>query len=175
PMPAPVLSAPDDHFAASPDCCVNGSAGGRVSGAGGHPVVSVGILSPSALEIMIATVPIIPSPHDHLSARPYCGVIRPANWRICCAGSCPTVRIWVISPAGAEKICTSSSPDDHFTASPYCCVSLSGFGGIVGADGYPAVRPRIISPAGIQVAGGAIDTAPDNHFTPRPNCRVIIP
>ena len=39
-----VGSAPDDHFAAGPDCRVTGSASGRVGGAGGGPTVSDGIV-----------------------------------------------------------------------------------------------------------------------------------
>src|SRR6267154_417579 len=123
---------------------------------------------------MIVTVPIIPSPYEHLSARPYCGVRHPANWRVRCAGSCPTIRIGVISPAGVDEIRTDPAPYDHFTATPDCCVSLSGFGCIGSVGGCPAVGPWIISPSGIQVAG-AIDTAPNNHFTTGPDCRVIIP
>src|SRR4029077_11234630 len=123
---------------------------------------------------MIVTVPIIPSPYEHLSARPHSGVRHAANWRIRCADSCPTIRVGVISPAGVKEIRSNPAPYDHFTATPYCCVSLSGFGCIGGAGGCPAVSHRIISPAGIQVAG-AIATAPDEHFTTGPDSRVIIP
>ena len=45
----PSYSAPDDHFTASPNCRVIVSGLGRISSAGGHPAVSAGIVSPSAL------------------------------------------------------------------------------------------------------------------------------
>src|SRR4051794_34328346 len=119
---------------------------------------------------MIAAVHIIPSPHDNLSAGPYCGVKRPANWRVRCAGSCPTIHVRIISAASVKIIRTISAPDHHFTASPCCCVSQSSFGCIDGAGRCPTVAPRIISPARVQEAGVA--TAPDNHFCACPDCRV---
>ena len=34
-----ILPAPDDHFTASPDCCVLGSRRGRIDGAGRGPTI----------------------------------------------------------------------------------------------------------------------------------------
>ena len=118
---------------------------------------------------MIVTVPIIPSPYEHLTARPHSGVRQAANWRIRCAGSCPTIRVGVISPAGVH--CPTSrktTPYDHFTPSPDTRVNLSGFRRTGGAGDYPAVAAGIISPARIQVAA-VINTTPDDHFTARPH------
>src|SRR4029079_3263466 len=120
---------------------------------------------------MIVTVVIIASPRDHLSARPYGCVKDPANWRIRCAGRCPTIRLGIISPAGVLKAAAGlSAPDNHFTASPHRCVKIPAIRRVGGAGGCPAVGRRIISPAGIQEAGVA--TAPDNHFSAGPDCGV---
>ncbi len=172
---AAVVSAPDDHLTASPHCCVIASGHGRISSAGGHPAVSAGIVSPSTLEIMIVTVKIIPSPHDHLSARPYGGVIRPANWRIRYAGGCPTIATGIISPAGVYEIrCRSLRPRRSFHYQSILLCDQLGLRRIGEAGGGPSIRIGVVSPAGIQVAGGIL-TAPDDHFTAGPDCRVKSP
>ena len=45
-------AAPDDHFAAGPDCSVTVSARGRVGGASGCPTVRAGIVSPAGVETL---------------------------------------------------------------------------------------------------------------------------
>jgi hypothetical protein len=45
-----VISAPDDHFAASPHRRVKVSASGRASGAGGCPTIGAGIISAAGVE-----------------------------------------------------------------------------------------------------------------------------
>ena len=44
------ISAPNDHFTASPDCRVTASASGRVGGAGGCPTIRAGIVSPAGVQ-----------------------------------------------------------------------------------------------------------------------------
>ena len=52
------VSAPDDHFAAGPDCRVNVSGSGRVGGAGGCPAIRAGIVSPAGVkEVSITSCP----------------------------------------------------------------------------------------------------------------------
>ena len=46
-----VISAPDDHFTAGPDCRVIVSGSGRVGGAGGCPTVGAGIVSAAGVQI----------------------------------------------------------------------------------------------------------------------------
>ena len=41
-----VVSPPDDHFAAGPDCRVKVSRSGRIGGAGGRPTVCAGLYLP---------------------------------------------------------------------------------------------------------------------------------
>ena len=43
-------SAPNDHFAAGPDCCVTGTPRRRVGSAGRRPVVRAGIVSAAGVE-----------------------------------------------------------------------------------------------------------------------------
>ena len=67
------------------------------------------------------------------------------------------------------------SPDNHFTAGPDCCVHPPLTWCVDGAGGCPTVRARIVSPAGVKRYGrlSAWDaSAPDNHFTAGPHCRV---
>ena len=60
---ADIISAPDDHFAAGPDCRVNESGSGRVGGAGGCPTIGAGIISAAGVEI----VPMISPPQTIIS------------------------------------------------------------------------------------------------------------
>ena len=77
---AAVGSAPDDHFAAGPDCRVTDSADGRVGGAGGCPTVGAGIISARRCS---NTCRRRSAPDDHFAAGPDCRVIpfvRQARW-----------------------------------------------------------------------------------------------
>ena len=47
---AAIISAPDDHFTAGPDCRVIGSGSGRIGGAGGCPTVRARIVSPAGVQ-----------------------------------------------------------------------------------------------------------------------------
>ena len=51
-----IVSAPDDHFAAGPDCRVKVSGSGRVGGAGGCPTVRAGIVSAAGVQIVAGLV-----------------------------------------------------------------------------------------------------------------------
>src|SRR5207253_5948159 len=68
---AAVVSAPDDHFAASPGCCVMVSASGRIDGAGGCPTVCAGIISSAGVQRVAAGQS---APDDHFTAGPDCRV-----------------------------------------------------------------------------------------------------
>ena len=71
------ISAPDDHFAASPDCRVIGSGVGRIGGAGGCPSISAGVILPAGIK---SAVGVGSAPDDHFAAGPHCGVkYRPAG------------------------------------------------------------------------------------------------
>src|SRR2546430_1798108 len=53
---AAAVSAPDDHFAAGPDCRVTGSASRRVGGTGGCPTVGAGIISSASVQKVVAPI-----------------------------------------------------------------------------------------------------------------------
>ena len=72
---AVTLSAPNDHFAASPDCRVPETAIGRSRRGCGRPTVGDGIVSAAGVEIVGAAVA---TPHNHFAAGPYCGMFGPA-------------------------------------------------------------------------------------------------
>ena len=67
----------------------------------------------------------------------------------------------------------SSAPDDHFAAGPHCRVSESGSGRVGRAGGCPTVGAGIVSARRCsKTAEGAVTSAPDDHFTAGPDCRV---
>jgi len=53
-------------------------------------------------------------------------------------------------------------------------VRVSLIGRIGGTGGCPGVRAGIVSPASVQIAAGGAKSAPDDHFTAGPNCRVEV-
>src|SRR5205814_2267635 len=64
---------------------------------------------------------------------------------------------------------------DHFTAGPDCRVKYSGKGRASDGGGRPTVGAGIISTAGVQKVdsiGSSGTSAPDDHFTAGPHCRV---
>ena len=69
-------SSPDDHFTASPHCCVILSASGRVGRAGGHPTIRAGIVSPAGVQLAASSSS---TPDDHFTASPHCRVKRPGH------------------------------------------------------------------------------------------------
>jgi hypothetical protein len=114
------------------------------------------------------------APYDHFVAGPYCRVICSANRRASGAGSCPTIRVRIVSPAGVKNVgrkASISAPDDHFAASPHCGVKVSVSRSISEAGGCPIVSGRIISSAGVKIAVAVI-SAPDDHFAASPGRRV---
>ena len=68
--PAVRFSAPDDHFAAGPDCRMKSRAAGAF-GAGGCPTIGAGIVSPAGVKSMAVD---LSAPDDHFTAGPYCRV-----------------------------------------------------------------------------------------------------
>ena len=51
---------------------------------------------------------------------------------------------------------------------------VSRYGRISGAGGCPGVRAGIVSPASVEEVEAVILSAPDNHLTAGPNCRVRV-
>ena len=164
-------SAPDDHFTAGPDCRVNVSGSGRVSGAGGCPTVRAGIVSPAGVQ-KSRCCRTRPRRSFHCRSRLPCeGFVQRARWWCWWLSNCPC---WdyicrQCSKAGIHL----STPNDHFTAGPDCRVHVSASRRIGGAGGCPTIGAGIVSPAGIQRACRPRST-PDDHFTAGPDCRVKV-
>jgi hypothetical protein len=49
----------------------------------------------------------------------------------------------------------------------------SGSRRISGAGCCPAVGARVVSPAGVEITRAGNTSAPDDHFTAGPHCRVL--
>ena len=92
-----VISTPDDHFTAGPDCRVSLSGRGHVGGARGCPTVRAGIVSPAGVKIGVV---ITATPDDHFTAGPDRGVKGSGSGRVGGAGGYPTIRAGIVSPAG---------------------------------------------------------------------------
>ena len=120
--PVLYLSAPDDHFTATPNRGMTASAVGGVGGAGSCPTVRAGIIS-AACACVAATYG--SAPDNHFMAGPDCRVTRSTLGGIGHGGRCPTVRAGEVLPAslkGDSAIVTT--PDDHRSAGPHCCVTI---------------------------------------------------
>ncbi len=147
----------------------------RVGGAGGCPTVSARIVSAAGVQTDGTA---LSAPDDHLVAGPDCCVIFSASGRVSGAGGCPTVSARVVSTAGIQIAGTAlSAPDDHFAGAvvPYGRVIVSRLGRVGEAGGCPTVGAGIVSAAGVNKGGldVAVKSAPDDHFSSGPHCRVI--
>src|SRR5436190_2216565 len=81
-------SAPDDHFAAGPDCRVKDSCKRGVSSAGSNPTIRDRVVSAASIRAIVA---ITSSPHNHLTARPHSAVTVSRRGRAGETGGDPTV------------------------------------------------------------------------------------
>ena len=161
-----VVSAPDNHFAACPDRCVEGSSIWRVGGAGGGPTVDSGIIAPARLDTMAVPITTPPTPDDHFAAGPHYCVIVLSIRRVGGAGGCPTIHSRIVSAAGIQILVTT--PDDHFTAGPDCCVIGASSRHVGSARGCPAIHNRIVFPACVKsvTRKNAAGAAPDDISLP---------
>src|SRR6266404_2445290 len=141
---------------------------GCVCGAGRHPTVGAGVVSPAGVKIHWR-VAALPAPNDHFGAGPHCGVID--SWRGCAngGGSHPSVASRIISAASIAnaKRGVLPAPDDHFAAGPYRSVKSTTQYIIRDAGSRPTVVGRVILAAGVWV-DRPISSTPDNHFAPCP-------
>ncbi len=116
-----IITAPDDHFTARPDCRVELAWSGRIVGAGGYPIIRAGIISPPGVQISETTIR-FSAPDDHFATGPDCGVICPASWNVGRASGCPAIKSGIVSASGVQLLAATidhiATPDDHFTAGP---------------------------------------------------------
>jgi hypothetical protein len=130
-----VGAAPDNHFAASPYCCMARSTIWHVSSAGSCPIVCCRIISPAGAIVSSA-------PDDHFRAGPHCRMCRSTRWCVQGTRGCPAVCARIVSTAGVQvslRVIVITSPNDHFAATPYGGMSVSCQGDISDTDGCPRV------------------------------------
>ena len=167
------LSTPDDHFTAGPDCRVNASASGRVGRAGGCPTIRAGIVSPAGVQTVAA---INSAPNDHFTAGPDCRVTVSGRGRVGRAGGCPTIRAGIVSPAGVQIVHRHIHPKRSFHCrSRLPCDTHRAVGALVVLVAVQLSVLGIVSPAGVRrLPVPSTVSAPDDHFTAGPDCRVTV-
>jgi hypothetical protein len=169
-----VVSAPDNHLAASPHRSVNLSGKGCVCNTSGYPTVGTTIV-PAPVVKVHAGVAEDATPDDHFAAGPYRCVRVSRRGGVGCAGSRPTIASRIVSAASVAivKRGVDAAPDDHFAAGPYCGVSSTAEYIIRDAGSRPTVRVRIVSAARVQI-DRLISSTPHHHFAARPD-RSMVP
>ena len=135
------VSAPDNHLTADPNCRVKESRNGRISGAGGCPAISAGIVSPASVQSAASRF----RPRRSSHCRSKLPRVSLAHGRISRAGGCPSVSAGIVPPACVQRAAVGSAPDDHLTAGPNGRVEFSRKGRINGAGRCPAIRAGIIA------------------------------
>ena len=92
------MSSPDDHFA-SPYCRVIPRAEGALVGLVAVQLFVPGSYLPPVLKRYNWRLAIESTPDDHFTAGPHCRVTPSGSGRIGGAGSCPSIRTGIVSPA----------------------------------------------------------------------------
>ncbi len=94
------IPAPDNHFAASPDCRVRVSRGRCASRGGSCPTVIGRVIF--AARVRVVERFINPAPDNHFAPGPDCRVSDPAEREVQDAGGRPSVRARIVLPAGVQ-------------------------------------------------------------------------
>src|SRR5207248_893024 len=103
------------------------------------PTVRGGIISSPAVRTS-GGISRASTPDDHFTAGPDCRMNVPTSGRIDGAGSCPNIRVGIVSPAGVQNSAgVTSTPDDHFNAGPDCRVKVSSTRSISGGRSGPRI------------------------------------
>ena len=140
--------------------------------AGGRPTIRAGIVSPAGVQIVAV---IRSTPDDHFAAGPDCRVTESGRGRVGGAGGCPTIRAGIVSPAGVQIDvpsslhprrsfrCRSRLPCDRIgQRARWSCWWLSNYSCW---DCISRQCSKALCHHG---------SAPDDHFTAGPHCRVIV-
>jgi hypothetical protein len=135
-------SAPDDHFDARPNACMQEPSSRRSRR--WHPTVSVWIVPPTRICNVVADS----CPNNHFTPGPNCRMAITRRRRVRSAGSHPTIRNWSVFSTGVNRP-IKSTPDDHFSASPNSRVVVAPCGRVRKTGGCPTVCAGIIPPAGV--------------------------
>src|SRR5206468_1207288 len=150
----------------------------RAGGAGSCPTVGGGAVSAAGVQIAAAGErAAVSAPDDHLAASPRCRVSESCSGRAGGGGGRPTVCVGIVSTSGVEKDLVDvvvAAPADHLAACLHCGLPISGIGRAGGAGGYPTIGAGVVSAAGVQIAKDEALSAPDDHYTVGPHCRVYL-
>ena len=116
---------------------------------------------------------IISAPDDHFTAGPHCRVTVSGSGRVGRAGGCPTIRAGIVSPAGVQIVVRHHI---HPRRSFHCrstlpCDTYRPVGALVVLVAVQLSVLGLYLPPVFKVAA-AIRSAPDDHFTAGPHCRV---
>ena len=167
------LLRPDDHFTAGPDCRVTVSAEGALVVPGGCPRIRAGIVSPAG--VRGAPGDIHPKRSFHCRSRLPCDPTR-AEGALLVLVAVQRIRAGIVSARRCSNSrCSSilSAPDDHFTAGPDCRVISSASRArwwCWWLSNYPCWD--CISRRCSDSLTTLLESAPNDHFTAGPNCRV---
>ena len=165
----PSYTTPDDHFTAGPDCRVIDSARGRVGGAGGCPTIRAGIVSPASVQM--ATSHFRPRRSFHCQSRLPCDRRAAGALVVLVAVQLSVLGLYLPPVLKWPYRSISIHPRRSFHCRSRLPCDRSGRGRVDRAGGCPTIRAGIVSPASVRKVVDII-SAPDDHFTAGPDCRV---
>ena len=111
----------------------------------------------------------LPTPDDHFTAGPRCGVSPSGSGRASCGGSWSSYRCWDLTSRRCpkrEKNGLNSAPDDHFAARPDCSVIVSRHGREGGGSCCPTVHVWVALSHRCLTTVGSSAATPDDISLP---------
>ena len=167
---AGVISAPDDHFTAGPDCRVTIRAAGALVVLVAVQLSVLGLYLPPVFRYAAAS---ISTPDDHFTAGPDCRVNVSGSGRVGGAGGCPTVRAGIVSPASVRiAVASHIRPRRSFHCrSRLPCERLGQWARwwcwwLSNCPCWDCISRQC------SIALSRHPSTPDDHFTAGPDCRV---
>ena len=170
-----IRSAPDNHFAAGPNCGGVISTSRGISSADSCPTIGVGVVFPTGVKIGGTSS----TPDNHFVPGPCRRVVRSGIRRIGHTGGHPAICAWIVPAAGIRNGVKPifPAPDDHFGTSPRCSVTSPPGRRIRVARRCPSISAWIVPCAcvpKVKVRVIPIIAAPDDHFASGPHCSVTV-
>ena len=145
------------------------SASGRVGGAGGCPTVGAGLYLPPVFRSLL---PINPPQTIISLAGPDCRVKLSTGGRVSDAGCDSNYPCWDCISRQCSNRNRLIRPRRSFHCRSRLPYDGSGSRRVGDVGGCPTVRAGIVSTAGDRRRCQSSPSAPDDHFTARPHCRV---
>ena len=117
----------------------------------------------------------MPAPNDHFAAGPHCRVIGSGIGRVGDGGRCPPDPMSGLYLPPVFKLGLPDPPQTIISLPVQTAVwKLPGVGRVGCAGGCPTVRLRVIFSACVALKNRGPISAPDDHFTAGPHCRVSV-